>query len=130
VANPRRVRLIYAKGQKSDRLDAECLASLLRADPTLLSPIHHRSEGSQIDLAVIRNRAALVRGRTFLVNHARGLVKSLGPRLPSCSSERFARLEQEISGDLSVLLGPVSSCVAELTQQIKVDARTEWCVPP
>ena len=44
VANPRRVRLIAEAERKSDRIDAETLARLGRADPKLLRPIEHRGE--------------------------------------------------------------------------------------
>ena len=47
VANARKVRLIYGKGRKTDKLDAESLACLARVDPKLLYPLKHRGEGSQ-----------------------------------------------------------------------------------
>ena len=56
VANPRQVALIARNQRKTDRLDAEWLARLGRFDPELLSPIRHRSEQSQHDLAVVRGR--------------------------------------------------------------------------
>src|SRR5215467_10564030 len=51
VANAHRVRLITESTRKDDRLDARKLARLARADPELLSPIRHRSEGAQAHLA-------------------------------------------------------------------------------
>ncbi len=47
VANARKLRLIYADGRKSDRLDAENLARIARLDPKLLEPIEHRGEIAQ-----------------------------------------------------------------------------------
>jgi len=44
VANPRKTRLIYGQGRKTDKLDAEKLARLARVDPKLLSPLVHRGE--------------------------------------------------------------------------------------
>ncbi len=41
MANPRRVRLTAANDSKSDGVDAELLARLGRADPSLLKPIVH-----------------------------------------------------------------------------------------
>jgi transposase len=126
VANPRQVRLIYAKGRKNDRLDAESLARLLRSDPQLLKPIQHRGEQTQRELAEVRMRAALVRARTLLVNHARGSAKSLGYRIPKCSSERFARLEEQIPEALRDLLQPLVAAVAVLSEKIRVlDRRIE-----
>lgn len=61
VANPHKVRLITQSVRKNDRIDARQLARLVRVDPQLLSPIRHRGEQAQADLAVIRARAAHVR---------------------------------------------------------------------
>jgi transposase len=82
VANARRVKLISESSRKNDRLDAEFLARLARADQKLLAPVRHRSEVAQADLTLVRVRAQLVELRTQAVNAARGLVKSFGQRLP------------------------------------------------
>jgi transposase len=76
VANPRKTRLIYGQGRKTDKLDAEKLARLARVDPKLLSPLEHRREASQAHLALIRSREVVVRSRAQLINHVRGTVKS------------------------------------------------------
>ncbi len=60
VANSRNVKLITQSVRKNDRIDAQQLARLARADPKLLSPIRHRGEEAQMDLAVIRARAELI----------------------------------------------------------------------
>src|SRR5438477_6573339 len=91
VANPRRVKLISESDTKTDRADAELLARLGRADIKLLAPVQHRGRKPQADLAVIKSRDALVRCRTKLVNHVRGVVKSFGERLPKCTAESFHR---------------------------------------
>jgi len=91
VANPRRVRLIAEGHDKSDRVDAETLARLGRADPKLLHPIRHRGAQAQEDRALLTVRDGLVRARVLLVNQARGIAKSLGRRLPRCTTEGFAR---------------------------------------
>ena len=95
VANPRRVRLIAEAERKSDRIDAETLARLGRADPKLLRPIEHRGEAVQQDLALLRAREGLVRSRTKLIQCARGLAKSFGVRLPSSSAPSFAKRVRE-----------------------------------
>src|SRR5215212_4219883 len=89
VANPRKTRLIYGQGRKTDRLDAEKLARLARVDPKLLWPLEHRGEASQAHLALIRSREVVVRSRAQLINHVRGTVKSFGARLPKCSTASF-----------------------------------------
>src|SRR3712207_7500900 len=71
VANARKLRLIYAKGRKNDRLDARNLARLARLDPRLLSPLKHRGEVAQAHLALICSREALIEARAKLINHVR-----------------------------------------------------------
>jgi transposase len=114
VANARKLRLIYAEGNKTDRLDAENLARLARLDPKLLSAFKHRGEASQVHLALVRSREALIRSRTQLVNHVRGVVKSFGARLPKCSAASFhkkaaGKLPQELAPALEPLLGTIAS---------------------
>lgn len=91
LANPRKVRSIYENDKKSDPVDAEMLARLARTDPKLLYPVKIRSEECQAGLVVIRSRRVLVETRTKLVNHVRGVCKSLGARLPKCAAESFHR---------------------------------------
>lgn len=88
VANPHQVKLITQSLRKSDRIDAEKLARLARVDPKLLSPIRHRGEEAQADLAVIRARGQLIAVRTDLINSARGLVKPRGERLKKCDADQ------------------------------------------
>ena len=95
VANPRRVRLIAEAERKSDRIDAEMLARLGRADPKLLRPIEHRGEAAQQHLALLRVREGLVRSRTRLIQCARGLAKSFGVRLAASSAPSFAKRVRE-----------------------------------
>jgi transposase len=120
VANARKLRAIYANPRKDDRTDAETLARLARLDPNLLSPIHHRSPQAQADLAVLRSRDALVRSRTLLINHVRGIVKSFGDRLPSCSANYFAtKVAPSIPEPLQPALMPILVTIASLSQQIR-----------
>jgi transposase len=127
VANARKLRAIYHNPRKDDRVDAEMLTRLARLDPELLSPIHHRSPQAQADLAVLRSRDAIVRCRTLLINHARDIVKAPSPRLPSCTSDSFARkVAPGIPEPLRPALDPVLDTIASLTHQIKsYDQKTE-----
>ena len=121
VANARKLRLIYAEGKKTDRLDGENLAHLARLDPKLLSPLKHRGEAPQAHLALVRSREALVGARTKLVNHVRGSVKSFGARLPKCSAESFhkkvaGRLPEELLPALEPLLDTIASLSAQIRE--------------
>ena len=86
VANARKLRLIYAEGNKNDKLDAENLARLARLDPKLLAPIEHRNEISQAHLTLLRSREALAGTRTKLVNP--GYAARSSPSGCDCPSAR------------------------------------------
>jgi transposase len=120
VANARKLRAIYHNPRKGDQADAETLARLARLDPQLLAPIHHRSPEAQAGLAVIRSRDALVRSRTMLINHVRGMVKSAGQRLPSCTAGNFAnKAAPAIPDSLRPALISILDTIASLTQGIR-----------
>lgn len=127
LANPRKLRLIYKSNDKSDRVDAEMLARLARVDPTLLSPVEIRSEERQEGLVVIRSRRVLVETRTKLVNHVRGVCKSLGVRLPKCTAASFhRRVELFIPEKILPSLEPVLKQLAGVEVSIRdCDSRIE-----
>ena len=120
VANARELRKIHQSDRKNDRADAEILARMLRFDPQLLCPIRHRSAQMQADLAVIRARDTLVGARTKCVNAARGLVKSVGARLPKCSTHSFAAAALDhVPVELHAALSPLIETIANLSDQIR-----------
>ena len=120
VANARQVKLLRENRRKNDREDALILARLARLDPALLRPIRHRGPQAQADLALLRARDGTVRTRVLLINLVRGQVKSLGGRIPTCSTGAFAaRAEAYIPEELRPALTPVLMLIAQLTQQIK-----------
>jgi transposase len=120
VANPHKIRLIYANRRKTDEIDAENLARLARLDPKLLYPLKHRSENSQAHLAIIRSREALVRCRTQLVNHVRGALKSFGARLPKCPARSFHKKAGEhIPEALRPAVEPILETIGSLTERIQ-----------
>ncbi len=120
VANPREVRKIYQNDRKNDRSDAHILARLARFDPQLLEPIRHRTATMQADLATIRARETLVTARTKCVNSMRGLVKSMGARLPKCSTESFCkRVTADIPAELETALRPLMTVLQTINEQIR-----------
>jgi transposase len=120
VANSRKLRLIYENPSKNDRVDALYLARLARVEPGLLSPVQHRGANAQKDLALLRSHDALVAARTLLINHVRGLVKSVGSRLPACSTGSFSRAVcEQIPESLQPALLPVIAQIASLSDRIK-----------
>jgi transposase len=120
VANARQVRVISESSRKSDRVDAEMLARLVRVDPKLLRPIRHRSKEAQADLMKIRVRAGLVEARTGLINEARGLAKAMGERVPACAADSVGVKELEsLSAELRENLKPLLEQVEGMTVGIK-----------
>jgi transposase len=132
VANPRKTRLIYSNKRKTDKLDAEKLARLARADPELLYPVEHRGEDSQAHRALIHSREALVRSRTQLINHVRGTAKSFGVRLPRCSARSFhKKVRGQLPSELVEGLEPIVETIASLTERIEdYDRRIERLANP
>jgi len=120
VGNARKLRMIWARSQKTDVKDAEMLARIARFDRQLLYPIYHRSQQAQIDLEQIKARDLLVRLRTDLINHVRSTVKALGERLPACSANCFGeRAQTSMPDSLRTALMPLVEQIASLTQQIR-----------
>jgi transposase len=121
VGNPRKLRMIWNSKDKTDERDARMLAMVCRVEPKLLSPIKHRSSQAQTDLVLIRSREVLVKNRTALINHVRGVVKATGERLPKCSTSSFAkRCVSEIPTSLAPALEPVMAIICAVSDQIRL----------
>lgn len=120
VANARRVSLISRNKRKNNRIDAEFLARLLRSDEKLLFPIRHREASGQADLAVLRSRDLVVACRTKLINHVRGVCKTVGTKLPKCSAEAFVvRSSAHVPESLRTALNSILEQISAFTKQIK-----------
>jgi transposase len=126
VVNPRRVKLIAESTLKTDRIDAEILARLLRGDRTLLRPIQHRGLETQRMRAQLRTRETLVKSRTACINSARGILRGFGYRLPKGTTERFAERfdEARLPEELKEVVRPLVESVRVLGEQIK--AHNDW----
>jgi transposase len=127
VANPHKVKLITQSVRKNDRIDARTLARLARMDPQLLSPIQHRGEEAQADLAIIRARAEAVESRTGLINSARGLAKPMGERLKACDADYVKEaLADGLREAVQQVVKPLLKIVEAINEQIAVyDQRIE-----
>ena len=120
VANPRLMEGSKRRKRKNDRIDANKLARLGRVDPKSLHPIQHRSREVRQDLVVLRARDALVGARTELINATRGLVKSMGKRLPKSSSPSFAqKAEEVVPVEIREALLPLVRMAAALSECIQ-----------
>ncbi len=120
VANANQLALITQSKRKTDRVDAELLARLLRSDVSLLRPIEHRSEQHQAHLELLRARDAAVRSRTLQINHVRGALKAAGVRVPSCDAGAFHRIATDYLPTLLVpALRPMVRSIKALTTMIR-----------
>ena len=119
VVDPRRVQKLVAGNRKTDRRDAESLARLAMGVPELLGTAHHRSFEAQADLSMLRSRDILVRMRTKLVCHVRGILKAFGIKLPASSATCFhRRATEQIPANLQPALQPVLAALADLERRI------------
>jgi len=118
VGNACKLSLIYKNEQKSDDVDAELLARICRFDPKLLYPIDHKDQSARAVWTVIRSRDVLIRIRTMLINHARGIIKPFGHRFPKCSPLRLVKLQSEVPEPLRPTLVPILNTIAQLNAQI------------
>ncbi len=120
VGNPRKLRFIWDSIDKSDERDARMLGMVCRLEPKLLWPVRHRSSQAHQDLAMIKSREMLVKTRTALINHTRGVVKTNGGRLPVCSTSSFvSRCTSHVPDQLWPALQPIFDTISQLSQQIK-----------
>ena len=120
VVNPHRVRLIAESLVKDDRRDAVLLADLGRMAPLALYRVEHRSAQEQVDLAVLRARALVVKQRSMNILHVRGVVKACGGRLVGCTVERFSQLAApQIGAELRSALFPLLGLISEQTKLIR-----------
>jgi transposase len=121
VANPRQMEGPKRRKRKNDRIDAHKLARVGRMDPQSLFHIRHRSAEVRQDLMVLRARDALVAVRTELINTMRGLVKTLGARLPKCSTRSFAKkMESGLPAEARDLLLPLVHAVETVSHSIEL----------
>jgi transposase len=124
IANARKLRAISQSERKDDRTDAQMLARLGRVDARLLCPVEPRPWQERCERSKLHARAALVEARTQLVNAARGLAKSHGFRLSSCSTASFHKTDVPV--ELLAFLSPILAALEELSRQIKrLDVQVE-----
>lgn len=125
VANPRKIPWLTQSHKKTDRTDAEMLSEIGQIRVSLLEPIEHRDEEKQKDLSIITAREQLIKVRTNLINHVRGVLKSMGIRVRKCSTACFAKVARgRVPETMQEALGPVLETVASLSGKIKAMDKT------
>ena len=126
VANPRKLKAINANTRKRDRNDALLLAKLVWSDPSLLHPIHHRSEARALGLSLLSARDTLVRARSRLVSAVRSMCKGVGTRLKSGSADAFVNREPDVPAALAPITAGMFIALRALNEQVAAyDAQLE-----
>jgi len=105
VVNPHRMRLIAESRKKSDRVDAETLAELLRLGG--LPEVHQLSMEARRLRTELSVRRQLVRQRTGLINQARGLLRGWGVILPARFFQSRGSWKDLAAKKLPEYLGPL-----------------------
>lgn len=123
VANPRKVRAIYANTRKSDQNDARMLARIARFDPQLLHPVEHATEQCQRDLLQVKLRDNLVRQRVNVISSIRFTLKSMGVRVsspdPDCFAKKCRAALAQVDAGLLAMCEPSIGAVEAMTKSIK-----------
>lgn len=120
VCSPRRVRLIADSTLKTDRIDAEVLARLVRIDPGFLGSVTHRSEEAQLLRSKLTVRSSLVEARTRWISTVKGILRGFGHRVPGGAPKTFPlRVEKlDIPDELREVIAPLVTQVELVTEEI------------
>jgi transposase len=120
VANARRLRMIYASENKTDKLDAHVLARVGRFDVKLLSAIEHRTHQAHVDMEQLKARELLVTERKRLITHIRSIVKTFGYSLPSCDTQYFcSKTRAHIPEQLDEVMGALYEVIEMVNEKIR-----------
>lgn len=119
VAHARDLALIYKGDKKCDRIDAEKLARLARADKKLLHPVELMSRDRQEALVAIKARDLLVRTRTGIINAIRGVLRSLGIDDSGYSHETINNLYATLPKELRLNLRGLFAALTAVNNSVK-----------
>ncbi len=121
VCAPRRVRLIAESTMKTDEIDAEVLARLVRVDEGFLGRVTHRSESAQLQRGLMTARTALVNARSKWVHSARGILRSFGFRVPGGSTSLFHTrcAKVDMPDDLRDVVQPLLNQIERVSDEIQ-----------
>jgi transposase len=123
VVNPNKVKLIAKSKKKTDKVDANCLAKLLRIDE--LPERVYVAEGDSRELRdLLRSRHQLIASTTCLMNHLRGMLKQEGIKLKRNAfkdESTFPKLltNKSIPNHLHPIITSYEKAIAEIRKQRK-----------
>jgi len=106
---------------KTDEIDAEVLARLVRVDEGFLGRVTHRSESAQLQRGLMTARTALVNARSKWVHSARGILRSFGFRVPGGCTSRFHERCAKVAmpDDLRNVVQPLLNQIKQVSDEIQ-----------
>ena len=119
VAHARDLAFIYKGDKKSDRIDAEKLARMARADKKLLHPIKLMDRERQEALLAIKARDLLVRQRTSILNAIRGFLRSFGIDDTDYTHETINRMYATLPKEIRLNLRELFAALTAMNTGIK-----------
>lgn len=120
IINPAQFRAIGIAGKKTDKKDARALATALRLG--FVPEVHQKTIYSRRLKSLLASRDLVVRNRTQLINHIRGILREYG--LPM--NQGITAFWEEIEATLAQLdCEAVREVLRSLTQQATVLAEQE-----
>ena len=119
VAHARDLAFIYKGDKKNDRIDAEKLARMARADKNLLHPVKLISKKRQEALLAIKARDLLIKERTAIINAIRGFVRCFGIDDTDYSVETINQMYSELPKEIRINLRSLFSVLTAINNNIK-----------
>ena len=119
VAHARDLAFIYQGTKKSDRIDAEKLARMARADKKLLHPVKLMDRKRQEALLAIKARDLLVKNRTCTINAIRGFLRSFGIEDHEYSHETINQLYSTLPKEIRLNLRGLFTALTAMNNCIK-----------
>lgn len=95
VIHAGKFRGIGIGGKKTDRRDAEALATALRLG--FIPEVHQKSLYSRRINSLLASRDLVVQSRTALTNHVRGILREYGLPIPAGSTKFWEHIEAALS---------------------------------
>lgn len=119
VAHARDLAFIYSGDKKSDRIDAEKLARMARADKKLLHPVKLMDRKRQEALLAIKARDLLVKQRTCMINAIRGFLRSFGIDDTEYSHETINDLYPKLPNEIRLNLRGLFTALTTINNNLK-----------
>ena len=126
VAHARDLAFIYKGDKKSDRIDAEKLARVVRFDKKLLHPVKLLDKKRQEALLAVKARDLLVKERTCIINAIRGFLRSFGINDLGYSHDTIGEMYSILPKEIRANLRELFTALTAISNGIKAyDKRIE-----